>query len=190
MVTAERSRTGRSLAGKKMTEDELIALPDDGRKYELVDGRAKEVPTGARHGRIGTRLIRMLGPYADTVGEIFDSSTGFRMPAGNIRSPDVSVVLRSRFPDGRVPAGYLDGAPDLAVEIVSPTEDRNDASRKIGEYFDAGAQQVWIVQPVTRTVTVYHSMDRVRTYEAHEELEGGDLLPGFRCVVSDVFMAL
>ena len=58
MTTLDKPRTGRSLAGRKLTEDELLALPDDGRKYELVDGRAKEVPTGARHGCIAVRLIR------------------------------------------------------------------------------------------------------------------------------------
>jgi Uma2 family endonuclease len=112
------------------------------------------------------------------------------MKNGNIRAPDVSFVRRDRVPEGAEAQKFFNGAPDLAVEIVSPTEDREDAFRKIGEYFEAGARQVWIVQPATRTVTVYHSMDRVRTYEANEELEGGDLLPGFRCAVSDLFVNL
>jgi Uma2 family endonuclease len=186
MTTIEKQTARRRASGKKMTEDELMALPDDGCKYELVDGRAKEVPTGAMHGRIGTRLIRILGPHADTVGEIFDSSTGFRMPSGNIRSPDVSVMLRSRLPGGRVPSGYLDGAPDLAVEIISPSEDEPDMARKVVEYLASGARQVWQIFPETRRVVVYQSLDRVRSHAAEEELDGGDLLPDFRCRVSDL----
>lgn len=186
MVTEERPRTGRSLAGRKLTEAELMALPDDGRKYELVDGRAKAVPTGARHGRIGTRLIRILGPSADGHGEMFDSSTGFRMATGNIRSPDVSYMSQSRLPDGPLPLGFLDGAPDLAVEIISPSEDEPDMARKVVEYLASGSRQVWQIFPESRRVVIYQSLDRVRSYAAEEEIDGGDLLPDFRCRVADL----
>jgi len=186
MVTAEKPRAGKGFAGKKLTEDELMALPDDGRQYELVDGRAREEPTGARHGRIGTRLIRLLGTYADPQGELFASSTGFRMASGNIRSPDVSYMSRSRLPDGPLPVGFLDGAPDLAVEIISPSEDEPDMARKVVEYLASGAKQVWQVFPQSRRVVVYQSLDRVRSYAAEEELDGGDLLPDFRCKVADL----
>lgn len=186
MVTAERPRIGRSLAGRKLTEAELLALPDDGRKYELVDGRAREVPTGARHGRIGVRLIRMLGPHADGKGELFDSSTGFRMVSGNIRSPDVSYMMRHRLPEGPLPIGFLDGAPDLAIEIISPSEDEPDMARKVVEYLASGARQVWQIFPETRRVVVYESLDRVRSLGAGEQLDGGDVLPDFHCKVADL----
>jgi Uma2 family endonuclease len=185
-TTLDKPRAGKGFAGKKLTEDELLALPDDGRKYELVDGRAKEVPTGARHGRIGTRLIRLLGPYADEHGELFDSNTGFRMASGNIRSPGVAFVSRLRRPDGPLPMGFLNGAPDLAVEIISPSEDEPDRARKVVECLASGAQQVWQVFPESRRVVVYESLDRVRSLGAGEELDGGDLLPNFRCRVSDL----
>jgi Uma2 family endonuclease len=186
MTTLDKPRAGKGLGGKKLTEAELLALPDDGRKYELVDGRAKEAPTGARHGRIAVRLIRWLGPHADGIGELFDSSTGFRMISGNVRSPDVSYVAQSRLPDGPLPIGFLDGAPDLAVEIISPSEDEPDMARKFVEYLASGARQVWQIFPESRRVVVYQSLDRVRSYAADEELDGGDLLPNFRCRVSDL----
>lgn len=174
-------------ARPNLTEEEFMALPDDGHKYELVDGEAKEVPTGFMHGVIAVTLILMLGMIARQFGRLADSSTGFRMAGGNVRSPDVSFVRRERLPDGIAPSGFFDGAPDLAIEIISESEDRSDAARKIVEYFESGAQQVWTVQPLTQSVTVYKSLDNVRTYEAHEELTGGDLLPGFSCKVADVF---
>lgn len=167
-----------------------MSLPKDGRKFELVDGEATEVPTGWEHDVIGARLIGFLTSVASSLGYLAGSSAGFRMNDGNIRAPDVSFVRAERAPSGEEARRFFDGAPDLAVEIISPSESRNDIFRKIGEYFEAGAQQVWIVQPMNRTVTVYHSMDRVRTYEPDEELEGGDLLPGFRCAVSDIFVNL
>lgn len=171
----------------KLTEDEFMAMPDDGHKYELVDGEAKEVPTGGLHGDIAVTLILMLGSIARQLGRLFDSGTGFRMAGGNVRSPDVAFMRRDRLPDGVAPLGFVEGAPDLAIEIISESEDRSDAARKIVEYFESGAQQVWTVQPLTQSVTVYHSLDRVRTWDAHEELTGGDLLPGFHCQVGEIF---
>ena len=74
-------------------------------------------------------------------------------------------MRRDRLPDGVAPIGFLDGAPDLAIEIISESEDRSDAARKIVEYFESGARQVWTVQPLTKSVTVHHSFDRVRTWD-------------------------
>jgi Uma2 family endonuclease len=171
----------------KLTEEKFMALPDDGHKYELVDGEAKEVPTGFMHGRLAMIIAMLLGPIAQRIGALADSSTGFRMKGGNVRVPDVSFVRAGRVPRGPDADRFFDGAPDLAIEIISESEDRSDAARKIVEYFESGAQQVWTVQPLTQSVTVYKSLDNVRTYDAHEELTGGDLLPGFSCVVTDVF---
>lgn len=175
---------------RPVTEEELMAFPKDGRKFELVDGEAKEVPTGWEHEVVGSRLMVRLGKIVESLGYLTGSSAGFRMKDGSIRAPDVSFVRAERAPSGEEAKRFFDGAPDLAVEIISPSESRNDIFRKIGEYFESGAQQVWIVQPTNRTVTVYHSMDRVRTYESDETLDGGNLLPGFRCPVSDLFVTL
>ncbi len=175
-------------AGRRMTEAEFMAHPDDGRKHELVDGEAREVPTGGRHGSIASILNGLA--FAAGVrrhGELFDSSTGFRMVTGNIRSPDLSFMRRERLPEGEPPVGFVDGAPDLCVEIISPSEDRSDIYRKLDEYFASGAQQVWHVFPEARRVVVHRSLDDVRTLEVRDELDGGDTLPGFRCHLTDLF---
>lgn len=171
----------------KLTEEQFMALADDGHKYELVDGEAKEVPTGWMHGQIAIKLIMLLAGVAQRLGRMADSSTGFRMKDGNVRVPDISFVLQNRVPRGTDAARFFEGAPDLAIEILSESEDRADAARKIVEYFDSGAKQVWTVQPLDRSVTVYHSLDNVRTYTMEEELTGGDLLPDFSCKVADIF---
>jgi Uma2 family endonuclease len=164
-----------------------MALPDNGRKYELVEGEAREVPTGGRHGKLGVRIGRILGPFADGHGELFDSSTGFRMASGNIRSPDLSFMRFERLPDGEAPIGFVPGAPDLCIEVISPSEDQRDSWDKVGEYFESGAAQVWHVFPETRRVVVFQSMGDIRTYSGEDTLEPGDLLPGFQCRVTDLF---
>jgi len=177
------------VAKYKMTEEEFLRLPDDGRKYELVDGEAKEVPTGFRHEEIGAVLIAALQLFVrrSRLGRVAGSSAGFRMRGGNIRSPDVSFVAEARLPEGQSPVGFMDGAPDLAVEIISPTEDFAELARKLGEYFVSGARMVWIVHPETRTVTVYRSLTDARTLAEDEELDGGDVVPGFKLAVKALF---
>jgi Uma2 family endonuclease len=117
------------------TEADLLQAPRDGRKHELVDGRIVVSPAGYRHGRIAMRLGRRLDQWAADrhLGDVLDSSTGFRLPGGNVRSPDVAFVAASRVPS-RAPEGFFDGAPDLAVEILSPTDDPRTVLDKVGEY--------------------------------------------------------
>ena len=145
-------------AKRKMTEEEFMRLPNDGRKYELVDGEAKEVPAGVKHDAIVAHIIVLLAPFVKNLGFLAASSAGFRMVTGNIRSPDVSFVLRERLPEGKPPKGFMDGAPDLAIEVISPNEDWVDMGRKLGEYFMSGAKQVWLIDPDAVTVTVYKSL--------------------------------
>jgi|GEM_PF-400924 len=152
----------------KMTEEEFLRLPDDGRKYELVDGEAKEVPAGVRHDAIVMRIGYLMYPFAAKIGFLCASSAGFRMVTGNIRSPDVSLVLRERLPEGQLPEGFMEGAPDLAIEVISPNEDWAELGRKIGEYFMSGSKQVWLVDPQAKTVTVYKSLTDVHVLHAED----------------------
>jgi len=173
-------------AKRKMTEEEFMRLPDDGRKYELVDGEAKEVPAGVKHDAIVAHIIVLLAPFVKNLGFLAASSAGFRMVTGNIRSPDVSFVLRERLPEGKPPKGFMDGAPDLAIEVISPNEDWVDMGRKLGEYFMSGAKQVWLIDPDAVTVTVYKSLTDVQVFHADDEIAGGDLLTEFRCKVANL----
>jgi Uma2 family endonuclease len=171
----------------RLSEEEFLALPDVGRKFELVDGEAREVPTGGRHGDIAVTLILLIGVLARRFGRLFDSSTGFRLSHGTIRSPDLAFMRRARLPGGRAPVGLIDGAPDLAVEIISPSEDRADMARKVREYFESGAEQVWQVFPETRQVVVFTAPDESRMLREPDVLDAPALLPGFSCRVSEIF---
>src|SRR5262245_48696281 len=96
------------------TEADLLQTPKDGRKYELVDGQIVMSPVGARHGRVILRLAARLLTFAaeQRLGDVFDSSTGVRLPSGNVRVPDISFVARGRFPGDEVSVGFIPFAPD------------------------------------------------------------------------------
>jgi Uma2 family endonuclease len=172
---------------ERLTEEEFMALPDEGRKFELVDGETGGLPTGGRHGWRETLLIRMSGPSADDDGRMFGSGTGFRMESGNIRSPGVSFIRFEGLPEGEAPAGFIDGAPDLCIETITPSEDPRDSWRKVGEYFQSGASEVWRLFPDAKRAVIYHSMGDIHTYVQDETLDAGPLLPGFQCRAAEPF---
>lgn len=176
-----------AIARPRMTEEEFLRLPDNGRKYELVDGEAKEAPASFEHDAIGANIIALLMPVARGHGVIASSQAGFRMVNRNIRCPDVSFTLKERLPGGRPNKGFGDAAPDLCIEIISPSEDKKDMERKVREYFSADAQYVWHLFPETQRLRIYTSPTDSTLYEAEDEIDGGDVLPGFRCRVADLF---
>ena len=173
---------------RRWTEADLLCLPDDGRKYELVNGRLVEVPTGGRHGQICVRLSAKLYYSAEGRASVFDSGTGFRMAQGNIRSPDVSVMRTDRLPDGKAPEGFVDGAPDLAVEVVSPSERLSDLLAKMADYFESGAQEVWLLFPERKQVHRYRADFTVEVLNENDLLHGAPLLPEFAVRVGDLFV--
>ena len=179
-------------SGTRMTEDEFMRLPKDGfeefHKFELVDGRLKEVPTLFSHDQISFRLLMRLGPFMLGRGGVSTGQAGFRMSDGNIRVPDISFTRKARLPGGEVPAAFADEAADLCVEIISPSEERADMARKVREYFDAGAEQVWHLFPEQQRVIVFTSPSETRLLEADDTLTAGDILPGFSCRVGDLFI--
>ena len=174
-------------AKPRMTEDEFMRLPDDGRKYELVDGEPKEVPTSVRHDIIAGNLYTALRPLTRGRGFLTMGQAGFRMVTRNLRSPDVSFTRKERFPGGVPPEGFGDEAPDLCVEVISPSEEPAEIARKVREYFASGARLVWHLFPETRTAKVFTSPTADATLDPDDELDGGDLLPGFVCRVADLF---
>jgi len=173
---------------RRWTEADLLCLPDDGRKYELVKGRLVEVPTGGRHGKITAEVLGRLYIARSHEVSLFNSGTGFRTVQGNIRSPDVSVMRTERLPDGRAPIGFIDGAPDLAVEIVSPSETMSELLTKMAEYFESGAQEVWLLFPERKQVHRYRAELVVEVLNENDTLEGAPLLPGFSVRVGDLFV--
>ena len=191
MATAARSIP----APRLYTAEELADLPDDVRA-ELVNGEMVMVPlASAAHGSIATRMIGAFAAfvYPRTAGELFDSSTGFilRRDPDVLRAPDVAFVSAERLPT--LPArGFLELAPDLAVEILSPSNTYVEMSRKIGDYLRAGARLVWVLDPETRTAAVHvgGAPSLPRVLEPHEALDGGDVLPGFTLPLAQCFAGL
>ncbi len=173
--------------GMLITEEELMRLPRDGRKWEMEDGRLTEVPTSMRHKAIGYNLIVLLSPFVRGHGFVSLGQGGFRMKDGNVRAPDVSFTRKERFPGGQAPDGFGDLAPDLCVEIISPSERRGQMTRKVQEYFDGGAVQVWHVFPERQEVVVFMSPTETQTFGADSVLDAGGLLPGFSCRMGDLF---
>jgi Uma2 family endonuclease len=175
-------------ATQPVTDADLLRMPRDGRKYELVDGEIRVSPAGYRHGRISVRLSRRLDAFASErkLGDVLDSSTGYRMPAGNVRAPDVSFVSAARFPAGARPAGFAEFRPDLAVEVLSPGDGEREVLDKVGEYLAGGVRLVWVIDPEQATAVVFRSLTDVRRVERDGLLEGEDVVPGFTCPLSEL----
>lgn len=168
-----------------VTDADLLRMPRDGRKYELVDGQICVSPAGYRHGRVAVRLTIKLGSFVAErqLGDVLESSTGYRLPGGNVRSPDVSFVAADRVPAGE-PAGFAELAPDLAVEVLSPEDREREVLDKVGEYLSAGVRLVWVIDPEQATAASFRSLTDVRRIERHGTLDGEDVVPGFTCTLA------
>ena len=177
---------------KLMTAEDLLHMPDDGRRYELIEGKLIELapPPGTRHGytqlRIGFNLEQFSGPRG--LG-IVVTETGFRVVADpdTVRAPDVAFVAADKVPEGELPAGYLPFAPDLLVEVVSPSDRASDVQEKVHMWLDAGARLVWVAYPSTKSVEAYRSRTDVTIVEGDQLLDGSPVLDGFSIPVSRLF---
>ena len=177
-----------AVQARRATEDDLRATPRDGRKYELVDGEIRVSPAGSRHSEVSLKLAaRLLAYVAERGGgHVFESSVGFRLPDGNVRSPDASYVAAGRFPNEKTPDDFSDIVPDLVVEVLSPSERSRHILDKVGEYLEAGVRLVWVIDPRKAKAIAYTSPSDVAELQADEELDGGAILPGFRCRLADI----
>lgn len=173
--------------GMPITEEELMRLPRDGRKWEMEEGRLMEVPTQFFHDAIGINLILMIGPQARGKGFTSSGQAGFHTEDDSIRAPDISYTRKERIPGGVPPHSFGVNTPDLCVEIISPSERPSQMSRKVQEYFDGGAVQVWHVFPERQEVVVFTSPAETQTLGADGILDTGGILPGFSCQVKDLF---
>jgi Uma2 family endonuclease len=178
---------------KVMTADELIRLPMGmGERYELVEGVLKTMaPAGFEHGDIASELNAQLRNYVRShkLGKVLAAETGFRLRQNpdTVRAPDVAFVSQIRLHQIGKSLGFFPGAPDLAVEVVSPNDASEETLDKIYEYFEAGTKLVWIVYPRHREVHVYTSPRQNQVLTVDDTLDGGDVIPGFRCPVRVLF---
>ena len=154
---------------KVWTDEELEALPKDGFKYELLDGELIMSPVHANHGMICIRLSSLLFNFVQRqkLGEVYDSSTGFRLSERVLLSPDIAFVSKARLKKILIaPDKFLYGAPDLAVEVWSPDNTEREMSEKAAHYLAHGARLVWLLRPQDRTVRVHRPGKRVETVRA------------------------
>jgi len=175
-----------------LTAEELLRLSTTGRRYELVKGELFEMPlAGGRHGSVAMQIGTALGSYvrANDLGEGFAAGTGFilRRDPDTVRAPDAAFVARERLPAGELPTGYLELAPDLAVEVVSPGDTAREVREKVADWMRAGVRLLWAIDPATRSVTVYRSPDDFDILTEDDSLDGGQVIPGFSADIKDLF---
>jgi Uma2 family endonuclease len=175
-----------------MTASELLKLPRGKARYELIRGVLITMsPAGSEHGVVISRLTSLLEQFvsARNLGLIFGAETGFLLEHNpdTVRAPDVAFVRHERIPESGIPQGYWPGAPDVAVEVVSPSDPLRDVNEKAAFWIQSGTQGVWIVDPRSKTVTVYSAAGATKTFAPDGTLDGGDALPGFSCAVAEIF---
>ena len=177
------------VATRRLTIDEFAEMPLQG-IWELVNGEPIELsPAAGRSGWISGNIVALLANHLrpNRLGWVFSAETGFILfdDRQTVRSPDAAVVLRDRLaapPDSFVPL-----APDLAVEVLSPSDRMAAALAKIAMYLDAGVHLVWLVDPAFQTVTVFRPDATPTKLTVGDTLDGGEVLPGFRVPVAEIF---
>ena len=170
-----------------LTVEQFEQLPDDGARHELDEGELIVMPSPfGQHGRIQLKIGSILLSFVDSrsLGLVF-TETGFRLSRDTVRGPDISFIRAER-------ASALDlkkrfeCAPDLAIEIISPSETAKEIAHKVRQYLQAGSA-VWVVYPDDRTVHVFETSKNARVLEADDLIEAPTLLPGFSVRVSELF---
>lgn len=174
-----------------MTAEELLRLPRGKFRYELVKGELKQMPpSGFEHGVTVVDIARPLSNFVEehNLGVVTGAETGFRLESSpdTVRGADVAFVSTEQLPEGRV-RGYFPGAPDLAVEVVSPGDTVQEVDEKTTEWLEGGARLVWIVRPSRRTVEVHRADGTTSLLNVNNNLEGEDVLPGFVLPVAQIF---
>ena len=173
-----------------MTAEDLMANPVPNKCTELVAGHilVREQP-GYRHGDVAARLIIEIGMHvrAHSLGRVLAAETGFTLfrNPDTVRAPDVAFIRSERVP-ANSPKGYPEFAPDLAVEVLSPSDRAGKVLAKVGDWIDAGARLVWIVDPERRVARVYRADGTQSTLSATDFLDGEDVLPGFSALLSEL----
>jgi Uma2 family endonuclease len=175
-----------------MTADELLSMPDDGFRYELVKGELRKMaPAGYRHGRIAVKLSTRLDQHVTQhkLGVVCAAETGFRLAANPdvVRAPGVAFIRQGRVEEVGDVEGYWPGAPDLAVEVVSPSDTYADVQEKVFDWLEAGTRMVIVVMPRRRSVAVYRSLSDIVVLTENESLDGGDVVPGWTMPIMDLF---
>ncbi len=173
---------------KFYTVDQYMKMADNGKDYELVEGKLTEMPgPNLAHGRITKRLFRNLDTFLikSPIGEVLDN-VAFELDPKNALRPDLAFISAERGANNDESKAFP-GAPDLAIEAMSPTDKWRDVSDKVRRYLHAGARMVWVVDPFDQGVTVYRPDQPRRLLLPEDELDGLDVVPGFKLLVGQLF---
>lgn len=176
----------------RLTPEDLLTRPN-WKHLELVRGQLVEHEMSHCAVWIATRIICLINAYLmkNPIGDVFSEGGSYQCFPHEplmVRRPDVSFIREGRLPPEQFERGHVRIAPDLAVEVISPTDLNYDVNTKLEDYLSAGIPLVWLVNPDTRTVTVYrHGGDEIVRLHENDVLAGDDVLPGFQCQVADLF---
>jgi Uma2 family endonuclease len=178
----------------RITATELLTLSkDSAHRYELTQGDLKTMsPAGAKHGDIALEIGSRIRIHAtdQQLGRAFGAETGFLIERNpdTVRAPDAAFVSQARLQETGVPTTYFPGAPDLAVEVVSPGDTAGEVEEKVQMWLAHGASLVWVIYPATRTVTAYRRDGSANVLLDDDLLDGEAVLPGFSFAVSRLFL--
>ena len=175
-----------------LTADDLLRLYSQGVRGELIRGvLCKTMSVGQEHGEIVVNLAALLWNFirAQRLGRLVASDSGvwLERDPDTVREPDIAFFSAEKVPPGVRVTGYSETVPDLVVEVHSPSDSMREVHDKARMWLSYGVRLVWVVHPDTRTIDVHHQEHRVSTLTETDALDGADVLPGFSCVVSDLF---
>ena len=178
-----------STTTQSTTADDLLRISDDGFRYELVKGELRKMwPAGHKHGHIAMNVATPLNNHvtAKKLGRVYAAETGFFISSDpdTVRAPDVAFVSQKRLDEVGDVEGYWPGAPDLAVEVISPNDTYAEVEEKVLEWLDAGTR---MVNPRKNAVTVYRSLTEIVVLTHEDNLDGGDIVPGWTIAVKEIF---
>ena len=185
------SSTPQEPALRLLSIEEYARLEEsDGYGSELVEGvLVREPRPGVRHGQVQARLVLTIGNHIQREGlggtVVSDVGVVIHGRPQTVRGPDVAYWADGRLPDP-LPEGFAGVAPDLAVEIVSPSNTVSEMAEKVTEYLSEGTRMVWILDPRSRTAMIYRARDDIRILTADEPLDGSDVLPGLWIRLGDL----
>ena len=183
-------RVRREPAAGHATIDDLLKVHGTGGLFELVDGTLVEKAMGWTESFLAMVIVRILGNFvvANNLGVVSGPDGFLEILPSLVRGSDVTYISWSRLPDGRVPTSAIPKiVPNLAVEVLSIGNTFMEMSRKRHEYFHAGVQMVWMVDPRERTIAVYTTVNDYEILDENEILTGHDVLPGLEILIADIF---
>jgi Uma2 family endonuclease len=174
------------------TAEQLQQMAQDGMRRELVQGEIRTMPpAGSEHGATVMNLSWRVARHVEVndLGTVFGAETGFILARNpdTVRAADCSFVRKEQIQKTGIPRAYFPGAPDLAVEVVSPGDTVNEIDDKVHDWLTYGATLAWVVNPRTRSVSIHAKDGSVRVLSERDTLSAPDLLPGFDCLVRDIF---